>query len=138
EVRPGELRWLVAFAMAGDWYDSFEAGGAALARRCGGGVLWSPLRRDRVPAPMVSARPDPGRWTLVEALEHAVWQQTDMDEREWQAEQDELEGRAPRGPAPAAARAPARPTSIGPATSARASGRAIGESPRIVHAVRAA
>jgi hypothetical protein len=85
-----DLRWMVVFEFAGDWFDRFDAGGRALARRCGGGVLWSPLWEGRgVEAIIVEPRPDAtvgGSWTLTEALEHAMWHETDWDEEEWREE----------------------------------------------------
>jgi len=86
-----DLPWLVIFHVAGDWFDAFDAGGHALARRCGGGVLWFPPsgvliedgdNRDFI----VAARPDPGDWTLQEALEQAFWLQSDYDQAEWREE----------------------------------------------------
>jgi hypothetical protein len=85
-----ELRWTVIIEVTGDWFDSFEAAGRALARRCGGGVLWSPVWEGRgVDAIIVEPCPDAtvgGRWTLSDALNAAFYHQADWDEAEWREE----------------------------------------------------
>jgi hypothetical protein len=52
--------------------------------------LWSPQWDGHGIEPIVVApRPDAtkgGRWTLTDALEHAIDQETDWDEQEWRDE----------------------------------------------------
>jgi hypothetical protein len=85
EVSADGLAWIVVFELAGDWFDAFTAGGSALARRCGGGVLVIP-EVEHGDEFEIEARPDPGSWSLMQALEQAFGLAADLDEAEWRQE----------------------------------------------------
>lgn len=82
---PRDLPWVVTFAFTGDWYDGFDAAGPAIARRCGGGLVWG-WNFDEGLAREVAARPDPGRWPLCQAVQVALDLGHDYDEAQWRDE----------------------------------------------------
>lgn len=87
---PADLPWVVRFSFKGDWYDGFDAAGPALARRCGGGLVWGRQYRSGK-VRRVAARPDPGSWTLLAAVQAAFDLGADHDEARWRVEVGEAE-----------------------------------------------
>src|SRR5688572_14719031 len=90
DATPRDFPWVVRFYFTGDWYDGFDAAGPALARRCGGGLVWGwQYRGGKVR--QIAARPDPGSWSLLAAVQAAFDLGTDHDEAGWRVEVGEAE-----------------------------------------------
>lgn len=85
---PHDFPWVVRFTFTGDWYDGFDVAGPAIARRCGGGLVWGWLFDEGVPRE-VESRPDPGTWPLLRAVQIAFDLLDDFDEQRFR---DEIEG----------------------------------------------